>query len=118
MDPDLNLWPSVRKPNALPLVLLCRLYPTDFSNISFRCRFGLTKCSAENFTTRVTDFGVCYTFNDGEGGAKILETSNKGKFWQTLKQGLLPAAIFRMNHDCHGTATFYVVRYSCDVMLY
>ena len=35
-----------------------------FINFLFpSCEFGGKECGAENFTTTITNFGVCFTFN-------------------------------------------------------
>ena len=46
--------------------------------LHFRCQFNGEKCGPENFTTIVTNYGVCYTFNSFSMG-KSKEVRAAGK---------------------------------------
>ena len=39
---------------------------------------GVENCDANNFTTTVTDWGVCYTFNNPENKSEILKSNQPG----------------------------------------
>ncbi|XP_038044102.1 acid-sensing ion channel 1A-like [Patiria miniata] len=43
-----------------------------------RCKWRHEKCSPANFTQRLTDHGVCYTFNDPPDERDVLQVSNPG----------------------------------------
>ncbi len=46
----------------------------------FECSWrGVEPCGVANFTTTVTDSGVCFTFNNPANKSKILKTSQPGR---------------------------------------
>ena len=43
------------------------------------CRWrGVEECGTNNFTTTMTDWGVCYTFNNPKNKSEILKSSQPG----------------------------------------
>ncbi|XP_022108989.1 acid-sensing ion channel 4-like isoform X2 [Acanthaster planci] len=50
----------------------------QIEDMLFRCRWRHEKCSAANFTRRLTDHGVCYTFNDPADERDALQVQNPG----------------------------------------
>ena len=51
-------------------------------DLIYRCSFGGETCSAKNFTTQLTDFGTCYTFNGDT--LKSREISEEGRIADTI----------------------------------
>ena len=51
-------------------------------DLIYRCSFGGETCSAKNFTTQLTDFGTCYTFNGD--ALKSREISEEGRIADTI----------------------------------
>ncbi|XP_072039788.1 acid-sensing ion channel 3-like [Amphiura filiformis] len=46
----------------------------------FDCKWrGVEPCDARNFTTTVTDFGICWTFNDPKNKSEILKINQPGR---------------------------------------
>ena len=66
--------------NWYPIIVHIVLYYSYY-----RCEFGGQKCGAENFTTTITNFGVCFTFNSAVNN-ESLSVDIAGRRTFTLEQ--------------------------------
>ena len=54
-------------------------YPLSLDFSCDRCEYGGQECGAENFTTTITNFGVCFTFNSANNNESLYVESAGGE---------------------------------------
>ena len=58
------------------------LAPPDATEVRLLCVHSCSwhghDCSHDNFVERLTDFGLCYTFNSGRDGQRIFKATQTG----------------------------------------
>ncbi|XP_077984849.1 acid-sensing ion channel 2-like [Glandiceps talaboti] len=66
------------------------------------CKWKGKFCSTANFTTSITDFGLCHTFNSGTNGRPQLRVDNTGFPFLATGSRFALSLIVNIEHDQYG----------------